>query len=62
MAKSFNEALEEWKNDNRYAIEEDIGWEFFDSLESGPMPDSSSLTDNGTTFTAEEVVDSGSET
>jgi hypothetical protein len=39
MAKSFNEALEEWKNDNRYAIEEDIGWEFFDSLESGPMLD-----------------------
>jgi hypothetical protein len=39
MTKSFLEALEEWKNDNRYQIEEDIGWEFADYYESSPMLD-----------------------
>ena len=62
MSKDFRIALEEWKSDNRYLIEEDIGMEFYDSYESGPTPDDRSLTDHGTTFTAEEILDSGSET
>ena len=58
MAKSFLDALEEWKNDNRYQIEEDIGWEFADDYESSPMLDERSLTtDNGTETTAEEIFD-----
>jgi hypothetical protein len=59
MAKSFLEALEEWKNDNRYQIEEDIGWEFADDYESSPMLDERSLTtDNGTTAPTKTVFDS----
>ena len=30
MSKTFKEAFEEWKQDNRYAIEDDCGWEFSD--------------------------------
>jgi len=57
MAKDFRIALEEWKSDNRYLIEEDIGMEFYDSYESGPMPDRSSLTHHGTKTTTEAFID-----
>jgi hypothetical protein len=47
--KSFQEAFEEWKNDDRYAVGEDIGWEYSDDKEAGPTPAerSSTLKDNG---------------
>jgi hypothetical protein len=44
MAKSFNEAFEAWKSDNRYAIGDDIGWEYADNKEAGPTPADSSST------------------
>jgi len=60
MSKPFEEALQEWKIDNKYAIGEDIGDEYYDYLEAGPTPVDRSLTfDNGTTSTAEEVIDCG---
>ena len=34
MPKPFQEAFEEWKNDNRYAVGEDIGWEYADDGEA----------------------------
>lgn len=47
--KSFQEAFEEWKNDTRYDVGEDIGWEYSDDKEAGPTPAerSSTLKDNG---------------
>jgi len=33
MPKSFADAFEEWKADDRYKIGDDIGWEFADSRE-----------------------------
>ena len=44
MSKTFKQALEEWKRDNKYFIGEDIGDEFYDILEAGPMPVDRSLT------------------
>ena len=38
MAKDFRIAFKEWVDDNRYEIEEDIGWEYSDDLETGPTP------------------------
>lgn len=34
MPKSFQEAFDEWKLDNRYQIGDDIGWEYSDSKET----------------------------
>ncbi len=57
MSKSFAQVLQEWKEDNKYAIGEDIGWEFADYYEAGPTPADCSLTENGTENPTEEVVD-----
>ena len=62
MPKSFQEAFEEWKNDKRYAVGEDIGWEYSDDKEAGPTPAkcSSTLKDNvRTTDTAKKVLSTG---
>ena len=49
VPKPFQEALEEWKRDDRYKIGEDIGWEYSDVIE--PLPtsgaSSSTLKDDG---------------
>ena len=43
MPKSFQESFDEWKQDNRYQIGDDVGWEYADSLEASPsLADSSS--------------------
>lgn len=49
MPKSFQKAFEEWKNDTRYAVGEDIGWEYSDNKEASPTlaKRSSTLKDNG---------------
>ena len=58
MSKSFTEAFEAWKRDNRYQIGDDIGWEFADNLETGPTPEvRSSTQEDGTTHPAETLVD-----
>jgi len=65
VPKSFQEAFEEWKNDNRYAVGEDIGWEYSDDKEAGPTPveRSSTLKDNvRTTDTTEKVFSPRSQT
>lgn len=65
MPKPFQEAFEEWKNDTRYAVGEDIGWEYSDDKEAGPTlaERSSTLKDNVcTTDTAEKILGSGSQT
>jgi len=62
MSKPFQESFEEWVKDARYAIGDDIGWEFSDYLESGPTPVKRSLThDHGSTHSEQEVLDSGEE-
>ena len=62
MPKSFQESFQEWVKDARYAIGDDIGWEYADSKEAGPTPvDSSSTTDHGTTHPEQEVVSSREE-
>lgn len=43
MPKPFSESFQEWVKDNRYKIGDDIGWEFMDNKEAGPMPEDSSL-------------------
>jgi hypothetical protein len=62
--KSFQEAFEEWKNDTRYAVGEDIGWEYSDDKEAGPTPvkRSSTLKDNGATRANEAVLRTGPQT
>ena len=64
MPKSFQEAFEEWKNDTRYAVGEDIGWEYSDDKEAGPTPveRSSTLKDNGATRANEAVLRTGPQT
>lgn len=64
MPKSFQEAFEEWKNDTRYAVGEDIGWEYSDDKEAGPTPAERSLTpeDNGATRANEAVLRTGPQT
>ena len=57
MSKSFGQALQEWKEDNKYAIGEDIGDEFFDCFECPTHSESSLAQENGATHTTEEVVD-----
>ena len=62
MPKSFQEAFEEWKNDTRYAVGEDIGWEYSDDKEASPTlaERSSTLKDNvRTTDSIEKVFRSG---
>jgi hypothetical protein len=44
MPKSFQEAFNEWKADDRYKIGDDIGWEFADVKEADPTPAGSSST------------------
>jgi hypothetical protein len=41
MSKPFETALQEWKNDDKYHIGEDIGDEFYDYLECPTHSDSS---------------------
>lgn len=63
MAKDFFESFREWANDDRYAIGEDIGWEFSDSLESDPMSEERSLTqEDGPTPPTQEILDPGKAT
>lgn len=61
MPKPFQEALEEWKKDDRYKIGEDIGWEYSDVIE--PLPtsgvSSSTLKDDGSARTNEAFLRSG---
>ena len=59
MAKDFQQAFNEWVKDNRYAVGEDIGWEFSDNLEAGPTPADCSLTleNDGTTHPTQKIVD-----
>ena len=61
MPKPFEIAFQEWVADDRYTIGKDVGDEFFDTYESGPMPEDCSLTfeDNGTKTTTEKVLDRG---
>jgi hypothetical protein len=61
--KTFAEAFEAWKQDDRYQIGDDIGWEYSDSLEAGPTPVdcSSTLKNHGQSYSAEEIIDSGQE-
>jgi len=60
MPKSFDQSFQEWVQDNRYGIGDDVGWEYADSKEAGPTPADRSLTpDNGTTHPTEEVLGSG---
>lgn len=60
MPKSFQQSFDEWKKDTRYAIGDDIGWEFADSKEAGPTPvDRSSTTDHGTAHSKQKVVSPG---
>ena len=58
MAKSFMQAFEEWKKES-YRIGEDIGTEYYDSLEGCPTQParSSTKTENGPTHSAEAVLD-----
>ena len=57
MSKSFKDALEEWKKDNKYVIGDDIGDEYYDYLEAGPTPVNRSLTqDNGPKTAAETII------
>jgi len=64
MSKSFYDAFDEWRKDDRYAIGEDIGWEYSDSLESGPTPDTRSSTpeENGLENSVKALIDPGQET
>ena len=61
MPKPFQEALEEWKKDDRYKIGEDIGWEYSDVIEPLPTSGASSSTpkDDGPKNSAKEVFRSG---
>jgi hypothetical protein len=54
MAKDFFESFKEWKEDKRYEIGEDIGWE---KPHSGSTPEERSSTqDNGKSHPTEEVL------
>lgn len=44
MPKTFQEAFEEWRNDTRYQIGEDIGYEKPDDDDARPTREISSLT------------------
>jgi len=58
MPKPFSESFNEWVEDARYVIGEDIGWEFSDDKEAGPMPVDSSLAPNHvTTHSEQEIID-----
>ena len=57
MSKSFKDALEEWKKDNKYFIGDDVGEEFYDYLECPTHSESSLAQENGATHTTEKVVD-----
>ena len=59
MPKSFQEAFDEWRHDNRYQIGDDIGWEYSDNLESGPTPETRSSTpeEDGPTHPAKALLD-----
>ena len=58
MPKPFIESFEEWVADNRYRIGEDVGWEFMDNKESGPMPEDSSLAnqENGSETSEQKII------
>ena len=62
MSKSFGEAFQEWREDNKYVIGEDIGDEFYDYLECPTHSESSLAQDNGTTISTEAFLDCGEET
>lgn len=64
MSKSFYDAFDEWRKDDRYVIGEDIGWEYSDSLESGPTLDTRSSTpeENGLENPVKALIDPGQET
>ena len=64
MSKSFYDAFDEWRKDDRYKIGEDIGWEYSDSLESGPTPETSSSTpeENGLENPVKALIDPGQKT
>jgi len=49
VAKSFFDAFLDWVKDDRYAIAEDCGHEYFDNLEAGPTPADRSSTQNHVT-------------
>lgn len=44
MPKTFQEAFEEWRDDTRYQIGEDIGYEKPDDDDTRPTRETSSLT------------------
>ena len=50
MSKPFETTLQEWKDDKKYVIGDDIGDEFYDSLECPTHSESSSAQDNGESY------------
>jgi hypothetical protein len=58
VPKSFMEAFEEWKRDDRYKVGEDIGWEYSDVKEVSPtLTESSSTPDeNGDENPAQKII------
>jgi hypothetical protein len=58
MSKSFGEAFQEWREDNKYVIGDDIGDEFYDYLECPTHSDRSLAHDNenGKPDTTQKVV------
>ena len=46
MSKPFETALQEWKQDKKYVIGDDIGDEFYDYLECPTHSESSLAQDN----------------
>jgi hypothetical protein len=62
MSKSFGEAFQEWRQDNKYSIGDDIGDEFYDYLECPTHSDSSlASTENGPEISTEALLDCGEE-
>ena len=63
MSKSFGEAFQEWREDNKYAIGDDIGDEFYDYLECPTHSESSLATnENGPALPNKKVFHRGEET
>ena len=63
MSKSFGEAFQEWREDNKYVIGDDIGDEFYDYLECPTHSDRSlALNENGPEISTETFLDCGEET
>ena len=60
MSKSFGEAFQEWRQDNKYDIGEDIGAEYYDYLECPTHSESSlAIKENGPAHPTEKVFHRG---